>query len=445
MRASILFVVVLCATLNVVHLLPAWAASDSNDANDAPSVQVFSATQFIEGLIRQGQVEQADALLRTIREAGDESDQILFLSGLVASQLGRHEEAIELFRRVLGRDPTLLRVRLELARAFFQIEDDENAKRNFELVLGEELPPNVTANVERFLDEIRRRRATRYSFGVALAPSTNINQAPTIRTVRLFGLPFRLDEEAREKSGVGVVTRTSAERFQRLSRDLRLRFGAGLVHRDFSNNRFDDSLLSAHVGPQFIRPTSEHSVLARMNNRYFGGKFFSQTRQFSIESTWRRGNRTRFGTSTGFGRTLFNRRSSQNANFAFVASSVTRVLNSFSLIRFGGSFRRDNARSDVFSQTSWSFSAAYQRDFPLGITVIAEPRLFKRSFDERQAAFPATRLDTLLNASLTFLKRDFRAFGFAPQITLDFARNDSTVDLFRYTRTQAILGVTRRF
>ena len=106
-----------------------------------------------------------------------------------------------------------MRVRLEQARTFFQIEDDGNAKRNFELVLSGNLPPAVAANVQRFLDEIRRRKATRYSFGIALVPSTNVNQAPSVRTVTLFGLPFRLDDAAQRKTGIGAVTRGSAERF----------------------------------------------------------------------------------------------------------------------------------------------------------------------------------------------------------------------------------------
>ena len=445
LRAPTLFAVILCAALHLAHLPPAWATSDADGADEAPSERVFDAPQFIEGLIRQGQIGQADTLLQAVREAGDESDQILFLSGLVAAQLGRHSEAIGFFRRVLGRDPKLLRVRLELARAFFQVKDDENAKRNFELVLSENLPPNVKDNIARFLDEIRRRRATRYSFGFVLTPSTNINQAPNIRTVRLFGLPFRLDDAARQKTGVGAVTRASVERFEKLSENVRLRVGARIIHTDYAKRRFDDSFASVHVGPQFLRGASEHSLLAGISNRYFGGKFFSQTRQFTVESNWVRGNRTQLKNTLGFGRTIFNGRPLQNSNFAFIAPSITRVLNSFSLVRFSTSLRRENARSDVFGQTSWSFAAAYQRDFRLGITVVAEPRFSRRSFQARQVAFSATRFDTLRGISVSVLKRDLRVLGFAPQFTLDYARNSSTVDLFAYTRVQALFGVTRNF
>ena len=424
---------------------PAGAASHATQEDTAPSERTYDAARLAESLIQQGRIREADNLLQTVREAGDQSTQILFLSGLVAAQLGRHEEAIDLFRRILGRDPKLLRVRLELARAFFQIEDDDNAKRNFELVLGEDLPPNVKNNIARFLDEIRRRRATRYSFGFVLTPSTNINQAPNIRTVRLFGLPFRLDEAARQKTGVGAVTRASAERFQKLSENVRLRVGARIIHTDYASDRFDDSFASLQIGPQFLRGTSEHSLLAGMSNRYFGGKFFSQTRQFSVESNWVRGNRTQLNNTVGFGRTLFNRRPQQNSNFAFIAPSLTHVLNSFTLVRFRVSLRRENARNDVFSQTAWSFAAAYQRDFRRGITVVAEPRLSRRAFGERQVAFSATRFDTLRGISLSVLKRDLRVLGFAPQVTLDYARNSSTVDLFAYTRVQGLFGVTRNF
>ena len=414
---------------------------------EAPTVsnQSYDPETFIEALIRQQKFQEAEKLLRAVRETGSRSNQILFLSGTVAGQLGRHSEAISFFRQLLGRDPTLVRVRLELARAFFQIEDDDNAKRNFELVLGGDLPPAVVANVQRFLDEIRRRKATRYSFGIALVPSTNINQAPNVRTVTLFGLPFRLDDAAQRKTGIGAVTRGSAERFQKLSENLRLRLGSQLIHTDYANNDFDDTLASVHIGPQFIRRRSDHSILGRISNRYFGGEFFSQTRQFSLQSDWQRSSRTRLRNAVGFGRTLFNHRAAQNSNFSFIAPSLTRVLNSFSLVRLGTSLRIENARNNVFSYTSWSFSVAYQRDFPLGITIVAHPKFFRRSFDERQAVFNATRLDTLYGASLTFLKRDFRIRGFAPQVTFEYARNRSTIELFAYTRTLALFGITRDF
>ena len=64
-------------------------------------------------------------------------------------------EAIGAFRTMLIEEPRLLRVRLELARAFYLKGEEELARRHFELVLAADPPEAVVANVRRFLTELQ--------------------------------------------------------------------------------------------------------------------------------------------------------------------------------------------------------------------------------------------------------------------------------------------------
>ena len=83
-------------------------------------------------------------------------------------------EAIGAFRTMLIEEPRLLRVRLELARAFYLKGEEELARRHFELVLAADPPEPVVANVRRFLAELQARRRWSYRLGAALAPDSNI-------------------------------------------------------------------------------------------------------------------------------------------------------------------------------------------------------------------------------------------------------------------------------
>ena len=113
--------------------------------------------------------------------------------------------AVARFRAMLIRDPTLPRVRLDLALAYFRAEEDSSAAYHFRQVLGDEdLPPVVRARTLAFLDTIRRRKTWSVSAAVALAPDSNINAATSSREVNLFGLPAQLSEDARQTSGVGL-------------------------------------------------------------------------------------------------------------------------------------------------------------------------------------------------------------------------------------------------
>ena len=91
-----------------------------------------------------------------------------FRLGMAAMQLATRAEpdkreelldkAIAAFRAILVKQPELVRVRLELARAFFLKEEDRLARRHFELVLAGKPPAGVALNVNRFLSVMRARK-----------------------------------------------------------------------------------------------------------------------------------------------------------------------------------------------------------------------------------------------------------------------------------------------
>ena len=62
-----------------------------------------------------------------------------------------HDRAIAAFRRILVDRPDLVRVRLELARAFFLRGRAGLARRHFEAALAGGVPPPVAASIYRFL------------------------------------------------------------------------------------------------------------------------------------------------------------------------------------------------------------------------------------------------------------------------------------------------------
>ena len=100
-------------------------------------------------------------------------------------------EAIGAFRTMLIDEPDLLRVRLELARAFYLKGEDDLARRHFELVLAADPPEAVVANVRGFLTNIQARRRWRFRMGAALAPDSNIGGTSEERIIYIFNLPFR--------------------------------------------------------------------------------------------------------------------------------------------------------------------------------------------------------------------------------------------------------------
>lgn len=131
-------------------------------------------------LAGQGRRDEAVALYRQLIARGRvreyRIEAAFQLAGIFMLE-GRFREASLLFLDILGRNPNLPRVRLELARAYFLNGDYEDAQLQFELVKGSGLPPEVQEKVDEFLTRIRRKKDWNMNFSVALVPDSNLNQA----------------------------------------------------------------------------------------------------------------------------------------------------------------------------------------------------------------------------------------------------------------------------
>ena len=181
------------------------------------------------------------------------------------------DEAIAVFHAMLVRRPDLVRVRLELARAFFLKGEDGLAARHFEMVLAGDVPDEVQANVNVFLAEIRGRGRWSFNLGVAVAPDTNIGGASDERTITIYGLPFERDAEELTRSGIGLSFWGGAEYQVPVSDRLRLRAGAQASRREYERSDFDQHFVSLHLGPRWLLGAqTEVSLLASARQRWAG-------------------------------------------------------------------------------------------------------------------------------------------------------------------------------
>ena len=157
----------------------------------------------------------ADALniLRPLAPDHPDQTDVQFLIGLAASRgsqtseleeetrLALLDEAIAAFRSILIRRPELVRVRLELALAFYLKKDDQLARNHFERALVGRPPAALVANINRFVNIMRARRRWTGYFGFSLAPDTNINAASDAEFIYIRGFPFRRGAQGRGQFG----------------------------------------------------------------------------------------------------------------------------------------------------------------------------------------------------------------------------------------------------
>lgn len=144
-----------------------------------------------------------------------------FLYGWSAVETGHAEEAAFALERVLLANPQHHRARLELARAYFQLDDLNAAKQAFTSVLASNPPPNVQQRINQFLQIINDKleaRKTRRSVVAELSAGydNNINSAtaqtsidiPALGQVTLDDTSLQVGDQFTQLAMVGNVERS---------------------------------------------------------------------------------------------------------------------------------------------------------------------------------------------------------------------------------------------
>ena len=412
-------------------------------------------------LLNARRFQEALAVLRPMAQAHPGHNEVRFLLGLAAVEASRApgtgrtereallDESITVFRAMLVDEPGLVRVRLELARAFFYKGDDSLSKEHFERVLAGNPPAPVVANVRKFLIQIRARRRWTLHTGFALAPDTNIGSASDERIIYISGLPFRRDAAELTKSGVGLWLWGGGEYQHPLGQRLRLRLGMDAARREYSGGRFDRMWMSWHAGPRlFVTRNTELSVLG--NFRYFWSAdrpdYVDQGARLSARHRLTR--RLTLNAAGSWHERRYHDRAyldgpvwSSSAGVGWVARPTMR----FNLTAGYGRDRPGQRRSRNVSK--W-LQAGVSAALPKGFTVSGGGGV--RWTDFKDHWYPHTprdenREDKNYNLRLSVFNRALTVYGFSPEVSVIHEIRETNAQLYDYKRTSGELRVVRQF
>ncbi|MCY4451866.1 MAG: surface lipoprotein assembly modifier [Immundisolibacterales bacterium] len=416
-------------------------------------------------LIREGRFLEALKVLRPVVERHPHQPDALFLVGLAgieaSGQPGVSDEvrdalldaAIEALHAMLVQDPSLVRARLEMARAFFLKGKDSLARRHFEQVLAGDLPPAVVANVQRFLIRIRARKRWSVYFGAALAPDSNIGAASDERFIQIHvgGVPlsFRRDQEELTTSGLGLSLWTGGEYQHPLGERVRLRAGGDLSRREYAAARYDQTNLGLHAGPRWlVGARTDLSVLGSARRSLvhgsadydaLGGRFEARrrlTRRLSVtgHASW---HDRRYRVNRNLDGPVRDLSLSGN----WVATPTVRVDGALGYGAERPAFVRNR-------NTSRWVRVGVRKSLPKGFSLGASAQL--RWTDYEGEWIPHTppgefREDRTRTLSASVHHRRFTLYGFSPELAVTSEARDTNAQLHDYRRNSAELRFVRQF
>ena len=395
--------------------------------------------------MNRDRLDEAAAIVEARLAAAPRDVQARFLKGMIAVARSDPRQAIGEFRAILIDQPDATRVRLELARAFFLAKDYGNALRQFQFALADKPPEAVQSNIRQYLAAIRQAKSLSYTVSFAVAPDSNLNGGSSAREVTLYGLPFDLTEDARQRSGVGLAIEAGGEWAPQIGAGKPLRVGVNGQRREYKGSDFDDMTVAGYAGPRIITGKWDLSLLGTGYRRWHGSRPYSKSFGARLDTTYFATPRIGISTAVALQSVRYREQPQRDGRLASISSSAYYALTSSSAVTLKAGASREKARLDAYSNRSGFIAAGYFREFPMGFSAYVEPSLSIARYDEALGAFGRKRSDTTQSVTLTLLNRHIVLNRFTPRVAYTYTRQKSSIPLYEFTRSRVELGFTTSF
>lgn len=408
-----------------------------------------------EQMIADGKPQEATELLSSLYpySSGEDKIQAEFLLGMASAAVQDYATAEWVFRRILKNNPSLTRVRLELALVLFQQRKDEKADYHFRLVLGsKDLPAEVKNKIQFFLSQIRYRKKWDYYINIGIAPSTNINNASSAETecFEMYGGLFCRELEKR-RSSIGLQGQGGIEHHIRLSPHWTVKSTLSASIADYSGSRFDTYTAGFSTGPRYLFRKGEAGIYGSASRSWYAKKRFERDLGFLASASWDAGSRVNLGLGLVHKWQEFDDYSSYDGTNTMVMPTVFYALSSSSYLMLKPAYTLLRTENTYTDRTGLSYALGFGTDLPLGISAYIEAGYGTNKNHaegmvlENNSLILKRRFEESFNLNVRLLNRQLNFWGFTPTLNYYYSNVKSNLQNQSYDKHSVEIGVSRRF
>ena len=423
----------------------ALLAASAAYAADAPARLPAGLTdmQMARVLIKAGRLEHARAFLEQAQPTGEEERiERLFLLGRIEMRLGLPRRAAERFEAILVLRPSLTRVRLELARAYYLSGRDDQAGRQFSLSLADDLPPSAEAAVEDFLQRIDARKRWSASLSASILPETRRTDR---ETVLIGGVPFRLNEDARSSSGTGGLVTAGISFLPTVAEDIRGVLAASAAAKVYERSEWNDVTVSGDAGLARLFDRGSASGGLRLGRRWIGGDDYHRNLGPWTQFRLRLSNVAHLDLALSAGYRKHDTLPGRDGWRVAVNPRLLYVIDGRTTIEAAPAFETVKAETEHHGNRLAGLGVTVSRAFEGGLALSLATAAHIRRHAARDPLFGRTRVDKSFSVSARLLHRSLRYGGFAPYVGYSFERTRSNIPIHEFRNHGVIAGVSRAF
>ena len=393
--------------------------------------------------------QQAERLV-----ANNEGDPLFdYLYGISALETGHYDKAVFALERVIVNQPNVIRPRLELARAYLKIKNDQAALREFKQVLALNPPASVQRNVNQYIQMMRnhskgsRKWVINGLITLAAGYDTNANFGTNNAdfNVPVFG-SIKLKDASLKQSSSFIETRGSVNAHYIVSDTQSFFLNSNIGYKHFSRaNEFDLSDLNIQVGYLFSLGKQQYQLSLQHQTLQLNNKAFSNTLGLEAGITKELAGERIFATSLSvekYNHQQQNLRDAQRyqllTQYGFKTGKIQHRIKSLL-----GSETAKNKAGKYHTRNSIgvAYSANHQWNAKHGTSFSAQLQRYKHR--GKDPIYNIKRKDTRLLLKIAhsvLLTKDTSAF-----VDIGYIKNGSNLGLYKTNKTFARVGINYRF
>ncbi|WP_373776226.1 surface lipoprotein assembly modifier [Neisseria dentiae] len=406
-------------------------------------------------------------VLLPIYEKWPQHDKELAMFGraLVLQHEGQAAEAVKLYRILIAAQPDSPVIRLQLAQALFEDQQNEAAADQFDRLKTERLPEAVVQRIESYREALRQRDSWQLYAGVNLTREQNINQAPKQQRLgeQLEGAECeryrqRINEPDNDCfvgwrfnppiDAAGLTYQAGAEKKQSLKNGFYAKAGAdvwGKVYRSYSQYNDASARLSAGLGRAGQRNDTGATVFHE--RRFYGNDAYSYTN--GVRLYWNRWWLPKLQSFTALETGRLNNQQRPRADIRHRLASASLVFhrNARQYWLVGQDFyqeRNRDDRSDNFNR--FGLRAAWGQEWKGGLSSRVQVGAAKRIYYTPSLfSNDKNRRDKEWNASVSLWHRAVHFGGITPRLTFSHNGTSSNDVFYEHSKNRLFIEMGKTF
>ncbi|MBS1174339.1 MAG: hypothetical protein H6R05_470 [Burkholderiaceae bacterium] len=372
---------------------------------------------------------------------------LLFAQARLYHVKGHYAQAIEHYRTILNQQAELTPVRMYLAQALFENQDNEAAQFQFEKIQADHPPEPVFNLVTQYLDALQRRSNWRLDGSVNYLNDDNVNNASSDKKIRVNGAytGFQLNDASMPQSGKGLSYGLNIAKDFLVSGHHALITGVNLNGKYYSNlDGYDDVIARVNVGYQWRTARQSIALIPFYQKRWFAGRAYSDTYGVRLNGSYLIAPNWQVAGGYEYGENRYEARDFLNGQYHFVSLSSSYTLNAQTQLFAGVDTMLDQTQDASDSSLRVGYRMGLIRDFPLNVSAQVQLGVANKLFDAVNF-FGVRRDEREYGGTVTLWNRGWYWYGVMPKLNFEFTNTRSNISMYSYQKNRVYLTLDRRF